>query len=200
VNADVGTMAIRNAAIAFPDNTKEWAAGGSAPLTVTLINTGLTDDKLVSVTATDTAAFVSMSGTAPNAGESVGPSPLPSSPSSGVSASAAPSSSASASAPAGASPSGGGSPSAGSSATPLPSGPPQQAQLNLTVPAASPLPLTGTPQALVLENLHKAITPDITVTLTFVFEKAGSVTVTVPVATPLTPLPRTPESGVVVEP
>ncbi|MDQ1653413.1 MAG: hypothetical protein QOI35_2613, partial [Cryptosporangiaceae bacterium] len=50
------------------------------------------------------------------------------------------------------------------------------------------------------QNLRTAIKPDDTVTVTFVFQNAGSVTVTLPVSTPLTPLPRTPESGVIVEP
>lgn len=209
VNADAGLIKIRNAAIAFPDNAQEWSAGGSAPLTVTLVNVGLTDDKLVSVTAPNSAGFVSLSGTAPNAGESVGPTPKPATPSasSSPSVSSSPSSSpsvgASAGGPsAGASASGGpsASASAGASATPLPGGAPQQVQLNRTIPAASALTLTGSPEALVLQNLRTAIKPDDTVTVTFVFQNAGSVTVTLPVSTPLTPLPRTPESGVIVEP
>jgi copper(I)-binding protein len=209
VNADAGLIKIRNAAIAFPDNAQEWSAGGSAPLTVTLVNVGLSDDKLVSVTAPNSAGFVSLSGTAPNAGESVGPTPKPATPSasSSPSVSSSPSSSpsvgASAGGPsAGASASGGpsASASAGASATPLPGGAPQQVQLNRTIPAASALTLTGSPEALVLQNLRTAIKPDDTVTVTFVFQNAGSVTVTLPVSTPLTPLPRTPESGVIVEP
>jgi copper(I)-binding protein len=57
--------------------------------------------------------------------------------------------------------------------------------------------LDGSGQAIVLQDLRQKITPDFLVALTFTFEKAGTVTVQVPVATPLTPLPRTPQSGVI---
>jgi hypothetical protein len=184
VNVDVKEVAIRNALIDFPANDKEWPAGGSAPLSLRLVNTSENPDKLTGVSVSpDVAGYVQLAGARPGAQASV-PGVTPSG-----SASASPSGTAS---PSGSSsPSAGGTPSSSSpSPTALPSGSPAETQISLDLPPAGLVALDDAGPALVLQNLRKAITPDAFVVVTFTFEKAGSVDVKLPVAPPMTPLPR----------
>ena len=49
-SADVGAIALRNIVVAYPA-TDSYRAGGDAPLTLAIVNTGGTDDKLTAVSS-----------------------------------------------------------------------------------------------------------------------------------------------------
>jgi copper(I)-binding protein len=207
LNKDVGDIAIRNAVVTPPpDDT--WEAGSDAPLDMRLINLGLEPETLIGATS-ESAASVEIrpgSAAAPTAAASPGvapvtcASPLASvSPGSSGSPSESPSPSEPAtpsapasvtpSAPAGATPSGSAPPSG--AATPEPTAPagPQ----SIVIPPACLVAVGPTaPQQLVLAGLKEEFLVGNVITVTLQFERAGKVTLGMPIVPPPTPLSRSP--------
>jgi hypothetical protein len=201
-NGEIGDVVVRNVSVPFPDNSRSWPKGGSAPLVVSIANTGNSADKLVEVRAElrddkgelqKAAGFVQVTpgaGTAPSAPATGAPAT--------PGATATPQATGTPSNPA--TPSPAGSPAAtpgtpespGTPATPgeLPTGSPEQAPIDLELPAAALVPGDAARALLTLNNLAFELTPASELVVTFVFERAGELRMNVPVAPPLSPLPR----------
>jgi copper(I)-binding protein len=207
-DASVGHLGVRNAMVAYSE-TGIWSQGGDAPLNVWLANYGDGDDRLVGVT-TDAARSVLLVGSEPGAQplNSATPSSSASSQATAqatASASGSPSSSAgptgsatpsgspsaSASSSASAAPTGSARPTASPSASQAPAGRP----VDVKLPAQSLVRLPEDGPHLELRNLTKNLTPNSVISVTFRFEKAGSVTMRLPMDTPNTPAPRSPIPG-----
>jgi copper(I)-binding protein len=169
--ATVGFIAIRDAQIEFgeAEGVNVYSRGGEAPLSLTIANTGADADKLVSVSS-PAAASVKISGTPDIAGGRVlvveGEPEGPAEP---------------------AAPSGSARPTGSAAATPTSSAaatPSATASANAEAPGAA----TGKREAqIVLTGLTDDIRSGLTYPVTFRFERAGEVTVNVPVANPDTP-------------
>jgi copper(I)-binding protein len=168
----VGPILIRDAEFAYPDGGI-YPSGGAAPLVMTIVNTGSTDDELVEVSS-PVAATVDVRGdrslpargsiqvgspdkvvspTTTTTTTTTAPSTTSGSPSATVSASSS---------------------SAPSSVSPGPSGPP-------IVIGSGTILLTG---------LNDTLNAGKTYPVTLVFRNAGSITLTLPVATPTTARPE----------
>lgn len=50
-SGQVGTLALRNVQVAFPESGEPYTAGEDAPLLLSIVNTGTNDDELVAVTS-----------------------------------------------------------------------------------------------------------------------------------------------------
>jgi copper(I)-binding protein len=181
-NAEIGSIALRNVAIEYPDNGV-YRRGSVARLRLLIANTGNAQDELVEV-RTDVAGQVEIAAGQSAEGDS--------SPSASASGSATPGGTAT---PTG---SGSASPDADQSVSATPADGASES------PAASPPstgPLPGTPITILPNNsvsigegtsqtaiLLRGLTQDLrssqVVPITFVFRTAGSVTVPVPVADP----------------
>ncbi|MFL6075639.1 MAG: hypothetical protein ACJ73S_19810 [Mycobacteriales bacterium] len=199
-DADLGHLGVRNAMVAYSE-TGIWSEGGDAPLNVWLTNFGDSDDRLVGV-STDAARSVVLVGSEPGAQPLNSPRPSGSAtPQATASASGSPSPSASLSGSPTPSGSTSPTPSAGGSATPSGSARPT-ASPSPSAPAGRPVDVKVPAQALVrladdgphleLRNLTKNLTPNSVISVTFRFEKAGSVTLRLPMNTPSSPAPRSP--------
>ena len=167
-SGDVNGIGVRNATLVFPTGQGRYGPGSSAPLQAVLINSGAQDDKLVQVTSSF-ANSVQVGQT----------TELPSN--SSLHTDGAPSQSGQTSQ--GAQPSQSGQPSQG--AQPSQSGQPSQQQ------APSQGSATDERQvSITLNGLTQQITPGVTVPVTFVFAKAGPVTVQVPIGEDSSPRPE----------
>jgi copper(I)-binding protein len=182
VGAGIGSMLLREVAVAAPPNGISYAKGDAAVLRVVVVNNGQSDDQLTSVTSSaaagvseypslaDAAAVVSASASASfgPSSSAVGTSPT-TTPTTSDASSASTSTSASASASASASTHS--SAASGAALTPV------------TVPAGGRMAfgINGTDRVLVLTGLTGTLFPAGTIPVTFTFAKAGSVTVDVPV-------------------
>jgi copper(I)-binding protein len=174
--ATVGSIAIRDAQIEFgeAEGVNVYNRGGAAPLSLTIANTGADADKLVSVSS-PVAASVKISGTPDIAGGRV---LVVEGEPEGAAEPAAPSGSARPTGTAAATPT---SPAPTSTASATPSA---TASANAEGPGAA----TGKREAqIVLTGLTADIRSGLTYPVTFRFERAGEVTVNVPVANPDTP-------------
>lgn len=181
-NATVGDIAIRNAMLAFPESEKH-AKGGTAQLLITLVNTGGEADTLVGV-ETSAARFAGLSGASPSGSASPSASATAEASAEATPSAGAPSASAEAS------PSGEANPSA-SPAPGIAVGEPNPgASVRLDLPPATLVAITASGQQIVLYDLQEDIAPGDLVEVTLRFEKAGAVTLRLPVAPPTTPLPR----------
>jgi copper(I)-binding protein len=169
--AQVKTLVLRDAAVQYPVQGAAYSAGQSAPLTLTLVNQGAQDDKLVSVTsdATDGPATISGS-TAIVAGHSlvIGPAD----PVEATNQQDAPSSSSASSSS---------SSSSSETAPPSDTAPPSSGSDVSTAPGAPTQLGVGT---VVLQNLKQPLWPGQTIKVTFTFQNAGPVVVALPVAAP----------------
>lgn len=203
-SANIGQIAIREAAFAFTGNGKSaviYPQGGTAPLTMTVVNFGSQDDKLTGASS-PAAASVTISGDATIAsgrlllvnGEPAG---APSAPGGAQatagpgSARATPASTARATAAAGATQAPG-----GATATPAPGGATATPAPGATAAAAAPTsgagaaPTTGplaagtTTAQVVLTGLKQNLVVGPTYPVVLTFQRAGEVTVQVPVANP----------------
>jgi copper(I)-binding protein len=157
-SANAGSIALRNVRVTYPPTNAKYTAGSSASLEFSAVNTGLTDDKLVSVTAPVAASVV------------LGPGLASSVTATGSSSSASSSSSAPASS------------SATSSSAPS-SGGGQQQQVDL--PPGTAVTFGADGAVVQLKGLSTDLISGQTVQVTFTFARSGSVTVPVPVATSL---------------
>jgi copper(I)-binding protein len=208
-SGNAGQMGVRDVAIAFPEQAPQTAAvyprGGSAPLQMTIANAGAEPDRLVSASS-PAAASVEISGATDIAGGQrvlvEGEPPAAPTPSLAPSGTAAPGASGAATpTSAGAAPGTAVVPSGSAlppSTTPQPTGEPNPQADQPSLPATpgpggfKPAgPGEGTvvnPQGVnngtqvVLTGLKDDIKSGLTYPVTFTFEKAGSVTVAVPVA------------------
>lgn len=203
-SANIGQIAIREAAFAFTGNGKSaviYPQGGTAPLTMTVVNFGSQDDKLTGASS-PAAASVTISGDATIAsgrlllvnGEPAG---APSAPGGAQatagpgSARATPAATARATAAAGATQAPG-----GATATPAPGGATATPAPGATAAAAAPTsgagaaPTTGplaagtTTAQVVLTGLKQNLVVGPTYPVVLTFQRAGEVTVQVPVANP----------------
>lgn len=180
-NAEVGSIALRNVAIEYPDNGL-YRKGAVARLRLLIANTGNASDELTEV-RTDVASEVSIV-----AGQEAGDA-------------SSPSASASASASATASASGTPTPGPSDSDQSVSATPPNPSESPAASPSEEgPIPATtvsidpnrsvsigeGTAEgsAILLRGLTQELRSSQTVSITFVFRAAGSVTVLVPVADP----------------
>jgi copper(I)-binding protein len=187
-SAQVGDIALRDVLVSYPDG-EHYETGDDAPLLLTIINSGGTDDELVGVSSPAgevelignpslpgrTALQVVLPGENPAASteqptsaESSAPSSAPSSATSSTPASETGEPSTSESQ---------GAPQESESATPTG---------DVSVPEGTPPALVGT-MSIVIKNLTAALPFGKTVPVTFEFAKAGKVTVHLPVASPSTP-------------
>jgi len=165
---DVGDIALRDIVIAYPAKDS-YRAGDDAPLTLAIVNTGGTDDKLTAV-STPAAGTVELLGdtTVParsalavvvpdESATSSSAEPTESSPSSSASSSASPSS-------------------------PSESAPATESSPEVTGSANAP-DVVGTLSVL-LRDLTVDLPMGKNVPITFIFEEAGEITISVPIDTP----------------
>ncbi|MGV9295158.1 hypothetical protein [Amycolatopsis sp. NPDC003676] len=184
--AQVKTIVLRNVAVQYPAQGPGYAAGSPAPLTLTVINQGQKDDKLVSVTSEGASGPAQISGdSAIVAGHSlvIGPADAveqgaPAQPESANSTPASETNSAANGAPSSAP--GSASNSASNSAPNSASNTPQAGENG---GAASQL---GTGKV-VLQGLKQPLWPGATIKVTFTFQNAGPIVVELPVAAPAHP-------------
>lgn len=173
--AQVKTLVLRDAAVQYPVRGVAYSAGQPVPLTLTLVNQGPQDDKLVSVTSEATDGPATLSGsTAIVAGHSlvIGPSDAVESTNEQTappSASGSPSSSVSAS----------------NTAPPSDTAPPSSgSDVATSAPGASSAPAQVGVGSVVLQNLKQPLWPGQTIKVTFTFQNAGPVVVSLPVTAP----------------
>jgi hypothetical protein len=187
-NKDVGDIAVRNAVVTAPPDDA-WKAGSDAPLDLRLINLGLEPETLIGATSEDAASVEIRPGSAaaPTASASPGVAPVTcASPLASVSPGSpeSPSESPSPSEPA--------TPSAPASVTPsAPTAP--AVQQSIVIPPACLVAVGPTaPLQLVLTGLKKEALVGDVIPVTLQFERAGKVTLEMPIVPPATPLPRSP--------
>lgn len=201
----VGNIMLRDVMVAFPENGEPYRYGEDAPLQLTIVNVGGDDDRLVSVRSTatragcaqgerDCAGQVEIIGNANIPGrtalEVVVPGDNPAAPSSEPSSESSQPESTEESQPSSES-------SEPSSSTPPASGTSESSESSET--SAPPVTATLTEEeapdvvgmiSLVITGLTNDLHYGRTVDVTFQFEKAGTVTITLPIAAPATPRPE----------
>jgi copper(I)-binding protein len=180
VNATIGDIAIRNAAVAFPADGA-WRKGSAPDLSLRLVNTGSKADRLIGVSST-VAAFAQLAEPKPSGSASAS-----------ASASASPAASASASPSASVSPSASTAPSAKPSASGQPSaspsleGPPK---IDLELLPGELVALDQAGRTLTLQDLTQDVQVGHSVEVTLTFERAGEITLRLPILPPLSAQPR----------
>lgn len=187
-NAGTGAVVVRDARIAFAEGAKGanvYNRGSDAPLEMRIVNSGNEVDKLVSVTS-PAAASVKISGDAELPGGQVlvveGEPAAPAAPASGA-------------APASAVPGQAGEAPAAATASPAPSAVPTAAAPASEAPAsavatseAAPAGVGGGREAqVVLTGLREDVRSGLTYPVVLTFERAGQLTLQVPVGTPSEP-------------
>jgi copper(I)-binding protein len=182
VNANLGTVLLRNVQIGYPDReSRSYPRGATAPLEVRIFNSGTDPDALVGVRS-DAADQVLLLGSdsetsniCPQASVSV-PAAQPT----GQSPLTAPTSPTRASGTAEATP---GEP--GDTAVPTPLRPKGDAEFSVELaPGGCALLLPGKPYRLELSGLREELAPGGTASVTFRFREAGEVTLQVPFGLP----------------
>lgn len=202
-SGNAGPIAVRNAMLAFPADGNRYKDGEDAPLTFVIANTGSTPDKLLSIkseaseaeaevvgskdlpaqyalraeydaskapakTSAPSSSAASSSSVVPTSGVPSSNAGTPSSnsgtPSSGVSSTGAPSS---------------GAPSSGASSAASSTGRPSNSS---AAPTAVDPDLEVLQIRCTLKKLNREVVAAQTIKITFLFEKAGSLTLEVPVA------------------
>ncbi|WP_089908431.1 hypothetical protein [Lentzea albida] len=206
-SGNAGPIAVRNAMLAFPADGNRYREGEDAPLTFVIANTGETPDKLLSIKSDASESEAEVVGAkeiparfALRAEYDASKAPTKtSSPSSSAASSSvvptsgAPSSSAAPSSGAGTPSSSAGVPSSGVSSTGAPSSAASSASSSAASSTGRPSNSSAAPTAVdpdlevlqircTLKKLNRDVVAAQTVKITFLFEKAGSVTLEVPVA------------------
>lgn len=191
-SATVGQVGVRNASIIFGSgrNAAVYSAGGAAPLQMSIVNFGGTDDRLVSASSA-VAGSVTITGDPRIAGGRT------------LRISGGGGSSEGAGAAGSAAPSATGSVVPGATATPTTGTPSSAARTSAAAPTATTAATTtavltpaadGTTSAsIVLSGLKQDIRAGLTYPVEFTFANAGTVTIQVPVANPSEP--RTAAAG-----
>ncbi|WP_329054423.1 hypothetical protein OG738_14750 [Amycolatopsis sp. NBC_01488] len=179
--AQVKTLVLRDAAVQYPTSGVGYPAGATPALTLTVVNVGPQDDSLVSVTADGTQATIGGSKVVV-AGHSlvIGPDDAVESTNEVLTTPpSAPASSSSASTPTSSSATGSETNTPGSLTASSTSEAPSSG------PAATPTAPEKVGQATVtLPALKQPLWPGQTISVTFVFQNAGQLTVQLPVAAP----------------
>jgi copper(I)-binding protein len=196
VNVNVGDIAIRNALVE-PPPSGEWKVGSDVPLDMRLTNLGREADTLVGaeVLPEDDGKEVAekvelrVGGEAPTGAPGATPAPLVCiTPEPVDVTTASPGATGPASPPVTASPPGTVTPSATGTSPSAPIAPlPEQ---RIEIQPGCLVILDSTTQQLVLVKVKKELIPGDVVKVTLGFERAGSVTLDLPVAPPPSPLPR----------
>lgn len=195
---EVGKIKVRNASVAFPATGSSYPSGGAAPLVLTIVNVGTSDDELVRVTSPIITGDADVQGDQNvRAGgslvvgkdlidlepsvtvqptSSAPTTTVPSSPENPQSSTTPPLSS---------------SPESSISvATSAPVDPPSSAPVSSAPASSAPSSSAANkPQAIgelsiVLSGLSQAVRPGQTVTVTLIFRDSGQITLTLPVAAP----------------
>lgn len=199
VQAQQGAIAVRDAQLAHPHGGS-YPEGSAAPLVLTIVNTGMDADELTGVTS-PLAAEVTVSGDTALPGGTALSVGTP-----GEEADVAKSSAATTPTPTGsASPTGSSAPS-GSTATSAPSASAASSSTSGSVSAtsssgapsaSSSAATTATPTSsvrvergkleIVLTGLNAKLFPGRNIPVTFIFAKAGAITIELPIATPTDP-------------
>lgn len=185
-SGDVQTIAVRNAVFTFPSGQSFYPAGAALPLSAVLVNSGSQADRLVSVSSTyATSARIGGDTNLPGGTALIAAGVLPSSLRPTASSSAA-------------SPTTSQTSSSTSAAPTSPTAPSTSALPSSSIaPPAAAVPTTGPSGAptvtITLTGLKQVITPGVTIPVTFVFERAGAVTVQVPIGED--PSARTDQAG-----
>jgi copper(I)-binding protein len=167
--ADVGTIGLRDIAIAYPEGGA-YAEGDDARLELVIVNSGIESDALVQV-RTDAAAEVSLgTGGSESPADTATPTESPTET---------------------------GSPSPTETASPTGTAGPTEATgpaapTRIELPPGQLVECREDGPAITFVGLTRAFLPAEIVPITFVFERAGDVTVQVPVAVSLSPLPPAP--------
>ncbi|WP_439662826.1 hypothetical protein ACSHWB_16080 [Lentzea sp. HUAS TT2] len=196
-SGNAGPIAVRNVMLAFPSDGNRYADGADAPLTFVIANTGATPDKLLSVKseASESEAEVVGSKEIParyalRAEYDASKAPTKSSaPSSSASSSVVPTSGAPSSNPSSSVPPSSGAPSSGVSSSSVA---PSSGASSSGRPSGSSVAPTSSSAAVdpdlevleircTLKKLNREVVAAQTIKVTFLFEKAGSVTLEVPV-------------------
>jgi copper(I)-binding protein len=195
-SGDVQTIAVRNAMFTFPTGRSSYPAGASVPLSAVLINSGSQGDRLVRVSSTyTTSAQISGDTNLPGGTSLIATGVLP--PSLRPVASAQPTSG-SAQPPTTSQSAPPGSPTTtATSPTTTATSPTTTATSALTSSPVTPSmpagPVTGPSGeptlTITLTGLKQVMTPGVTIPVTFVFERAGAVTVQVPIGDDPSPRP-----------
>jgi copper(I)-binding protein len=192
--AQAGSLALRDITLAYPTGGV-YRRGAAGRLDFVVVNESPQSDALVEV-RTDAAERATFAATgAAEAGDAAATSSAPTgSASPSASGSATPSASGSAT------PSGSGTPSEGAtpSASPTPAEPSPSPPSRIDIPGNSLVAFRDAGPAVTLEGLTRPLRPAEVVSVTFVFERGGSVTVPVAVAVPegeVEPAPTVPAEG-----
>ncbi|KAA2262360.1 copper chaperone PCu(A)C [Solihabitans fulvus] len=186
-SGQLGRIAVRDAQLAFPASGDTfYSAKSNAPLIVTIANNGETADRLVSVTsdASDAAIVVGTTDLPGGVAVQAGVDKDDSTASSARPSSSAPSLTSTPSAP-----SSGSTPSSGSS---VPSGsassaPSGSASASSVVPTSSTVALPVGKIRITLPNLSRDVRSGQNVKVKFVFEKAGTLELSLPIGAPADP-------------
>jgi copper(I)-binding protein len=204
----VGNIMLRDVMIAFPENGEPYHLGEDAPLQLTIVNVGGDDDRLVSVRTTatragcaeserDCAGQVEIIGNANIPGRSalevVLPGDNPAAPSSEPSSESSEPESTGESQPS--SEPSSESPSSETSESESPASGTSESSETSAPPVTATLTEEEAPDvvgmiSLVITGLTNDLPYGRTVDVTFQFEKAGTVTITLPIAAPATPRPE----------
>ena len=187
VNSADNMILLRNLAIEYA-GIEGYERGESAPVHVRIANVYENATvRLVSVTSDAGTVVLAGAGAVPSSSAAAStPTPAQSSASPSGSPSGSPSASRS------------GSPSASATSAsptepPIPSGPPVNQQINVEIPTRGLAILDpSSPPYLMITGLREELKPGQTVTMTFRFDNGVEIETEVPMAVPLTPLPRSP--------
>jgi copper(I)-binding protein len=199
VNAQAGDIAIRNAALDYP-NDGAYAKGDNARLRMVVVNQGTEADTLLSVSSTAADGVTITDGSSAATGSAT-PEPSESaSASAGPSASdsAGPSDTASSSDTASATPSDtpSGTDTASATPSPTPSQSPTRADAQVQIPPDGYVSFTDDGPDVELTGLTSKLLPAQNLQVTLVFANAGPVTMTIAVATPESGIPPAPTVSV----
>lgn len=164
-NADIGPLSLRDVVIEYPSEGT-WEAGSSPELGFVIANSSIEPDRLISIETTGADAVLIIDSAAES--EAASPPPTSAEPTATATDEVAPSGDASASA------------SAPTSA-PTSSAP---AETTITIPSQGLVKVPNDAARVVLDSVKEDLLPSQVISFTFTFEKAGKVTVEVPVASP----------------
>jgi copper(I)-binding protein len=198
--AQVGPIAIRNAALEYPAGGA-YQRGSDARLRMVVVNGGIAADALTSVSSpVATGVTISEGGPAEATGTSTpeptgtgSPTASPGATATGTATGTPTGTAAGTAAP---TPTAGGSPPATGSpaATPTTAGSPENAQIQ--IPPNNLVSFTEDGPRVMLTGLTRQLRPGQNLTVTLTFKTAGSVTMTIAVGTPETELPPAPTVSV----
>ncbi|SHE75316.1 copper chaperone PCu(A)C [Streptoalloteichus hindustanus] len=171
-----GSITVRGAQLAYPTGKGLYAEGSDAPLIINIVNTGDNPDKLLSVSSPDAAAG-KVEGSTDLPGHFALATELRDSDGQGGQAQSTPPKATATGVP-GQQTGGTGAPTTGTPTAGAPTGATGATGVGRTEPGKVKITLTG---------LKREVGPGQTVKVTFVFEKAGEVTLDLPIGAPAAP-------------